>query len=383
MNWEKAYFSVPWIPSLPLKGTRIGITGDIVVNENLETLIIKNNFDPFEYLKEWASSLDLLIMTLDATFAGDDPKLWEPRVVTGPDTLGLLPKASVTLINLGNNHAFDMGSNGYIELTRELDRLGISYTGAGKNREEAEQPWRGKVAGLKVAVHSAVHRGTNPRPPLPSGGQVTNLDYDSWWDRVHDSVSAGYATIVLLHGGIQGCQFPSPSAMDISDRLANIGVVLVAWSHAHVVQGGERRSGVPIAYGLGNTYYPPLFGDPAAPNIEDNRYDRGMVLELAISPDKTISGKAMMLRRKGLGLYFDTTRPHHWQKEQERLSRPLRSPFYPLRFRMLRLWEDLILRTWKYLQKDSFWKQIRNIRGSHIRTLFKRLRNVRSDPKDV
>lgn len=374
-------FTPPWL-SFQEGGLRIGITGDFVVNEGLEEVLKSHSLDPFEAIRPWAERLALLVMTLDATFPGEDPKPWRPRIVTGPATLSALPRAECTVANLANNHVFDMGLSGFHALCHELQEQGISWIGAGENQCEAESPWQKEVSGSPVAVFSAVHPGCHPRAPLSSGAQVASVHSESWWENIRASVASGYTTVILLHGGVQGCRFPSVEAMTISRKLAETGVATVVWSHAHAVQGGERWAGVPIAYGLGNTYYPNLGASPEEPN-QDPEYDRGLLLEFSLT-DKGISGgSALAVHRTGLVLTPDSRPENVLRREQETLSTPLLSRFYPVRFRLIRFWEDIVRRTWRYFRRDGFCLQIRRINVARLRRFIKCIRNIRADAGDV
>ncbi len=381
-DFEGVSFLLPWISEQATEGVRLGVTGDFVVNQNLEERILTEDHRPFEAIRPWAESLDLLIMTLDATFPGDDPKSSEPRVVTGPATLRQLPRAGITLMNLGNNHAFDMGVSGFQQLRDELRNQGVSWVGAGENREEAEKPWVRNIDGIEIAIHSAVHSGSHPRQPLSCGGQVASLESESWWESIRHSITEGYTTIALLHGGIQDCQYPSVFAIEISRKLVALGVSAVIWSHAHVVQGGERLGKSLIAYGLGNTFYPRILGNPEDQN-SNPRYDWGLLLDLTVAQNSINAGKGLMVHRRGLQLSIGDDSTLLRQQELRRLSRLLNSRFYPLIFRGIRIWEDVILHTWRYFRRDNVWRQIRRIDYARIRGLIKSLRNARSDPEDV
>ncbi len=65
------------------------------------------------------------------------------------DTLKLL---GVTCCGLSNNHIFDFGIQGARDTMRELDRVGIAYTGFGKNYEDSRKNWTIEVNGEKLAI---------------------------------------------------------------------------------------------------------------------------------------------------------------------------------------------------------------------------------------
>ncbi len=58
--------------------------------------------------------------------------------------------------------------------------------------------------------------------------------------------------IVYFHFGYEGVTRPSESQKTHARKAIDYGATLVVGTHAHVLQGTERRAGGLIAYGLGN-----------------------------------------------------------------------------------------------------------------------------------
>jgi capsule synthesis protein PGA_cap len=360
---------------------RLGVAGDLVLGANAEAALSHAPAGAWEPLAAWARDLDLCVVTLDATFPGPDPKPWRPLLFAGPHCVDRLPRGRQTLVNLGNNHAFDGGTPGFVALRDALERRGISTVGAGLTRDDAERAWRGTVRGQAVAVHSAVHPGCHPRPPLPDGGQVATVESPSWWRRVTESVDGRTFVVVVLHGGVQGSNYPSPAAITLSRRLAGLGVHAVVWSHAHAVQGVVRLGKSLVAYGLGNAMHLPLAGDPLRPH-PDAAYERGLCLDLAPDHLRAPRAEGSIFERRGLELEAVTPSPEllAWFR---RLSRRPAGRGYAVWWRGYRLKQDVLDGVIDYVRRHSLRTAVAGIRTHHLRSLLARVSNARADARDV
>jgi poly-gamma-glutamate capsule biosynthesis protein CapA/YwtB (metallophosphatase superfamily) len=361
--------------------TRIGVAGDLVFGSNAERALGKVGSTAWGAFKTWARGLDLFIITFDSTFPGPDLKPWEPRVFAGMNCVYSVPLGRRTLFNLANNHAFDGGSMGFAATCRALTSRGIEVVGAGRSREEAERPWSAKMNDQTVNVFAAVHHGCHPRPALPDGGQVAGLDSPTWWQAVQSGVGHESFVLVLLHGGVQGSHYPSPKAIEISNRLMALGVHAVLWSHAHAIQGVVPAGQGFVAYGLGNTMHFPFEGDVARPQANP-AYDRGLFLEFEPDPGPIQYAEGILFRREGLRL-----QPVKVSNAQRRwfsrlCARPRRF-YYPAWWRLYRLKRDVIDHSLRYLRRQSVWKQLRRLRPHHIGRLISKIGNARPDAKDV
>lgn len=359
---------------------RIGIVGDVVI-DRIGSSSLKAVNQPWGFLTDLIRGLDLFIVTFDGTLDGSDPKSGGIRVISDEGAIDSIPKGRQTLFNLANNHAFDSGIGGFTRMCRSLRERGIAWVGAGESRPEAESPWVTSIAGRRLKVFAAVHHGCHPRPSTKEGGQVALLDSASWWQNVSSASEDGSTVIVLLHGGVQGSHYPSPSAIEMSRRLASCRVSAVVWSHAHAVQGIEKNDSTLLAYGLGNAFYLPLDGDPLAPNPTP-AYDEGLFITFAPSDKGILGAEGYLFERIG-----ERLRPvpalARRVKWIARISEGIGSRHYEIFWRLRRVWEDVIVGIWMYLRRGRFHKRLLAIRPRHLRKLAKKLMNARADAIDV
>src|SRR5207248_1322691 len=69
-----------------------------------------------------------------------------------PVAVEALRLAGVDCVCLANNHTLDYREPALLEMLDRLERAGLPYTGAGRNREEAMRPALIEARGLRVAV---------------------------------------------------------------------------------------------------------------------------------------------------------------------------------------------------------------------------------------
>ena len=356
---------------------RIGALGDIVCNQDANEYFFNKNPWPKQILN-WAESLDILVITLDGTFPGDNPKKWGPKLVIGENIINLLPRASKTVINLGNNHSFDNGTNGFINLKKYLDQSGFYHVGAGKNSNDAEKPLVLTYDEFTVKIFSATHHGSHPRKPLSDGGQVACLENDTWWDNIKNEDNN--INVVLLHGGIQGSHFPSPRAIEISKELIDKSVDAIFWSHAHVIQGLFRYKDKLICYGLGNAFNTFLFGDVLSNNF-NKEYDKGILLDISFNNLKIIKTRFSFFKRIGDKIIIDDSIKR--MNQLKRYNSKLLNKNYDIWWKLYRLYHDILIKTYKKLFRGNIFKNILSIKLIHFKSIILNIKNTKKDSIDV
>ena len=356
---------------------KIGAMGDVICNQIANKYFENRHPWPKEII-QWAKKLDILIITLDGTFPGDNPKSWNPKVVGGENIIDMLPKGKKTIINLGNNHSFDMGLQGFINLKKYIENCGLYYVGAGENCDSAEEPLILDYGGYTIKFFSATHHGCHPRKPLNEGGEVAYLENKSWWERIKEEKNN--FNIILVHGGVQGSHYPSPKAIEISKKLIKLNSDMVLWSHAHVVQGLSKYKDKFICYGLGNAIQMPLYGDIvfANPNRE---YDKGILLDINVSNLKVSRTKFLFFKRIGHKVIIDESLDRI--KQFNKYNNKIDTLGYNSWWKLYRLYHDILIKIYHKLFTGNILKNILSIRISHFKNIIFNIKNTKSDSIDV
>lgn len=151
---------------------------------------------------------------------------------------------------LANNHILDYGGDALLETKRYLEDAGIDTVGVGENLEEAKKVHYKNVDGKTLAVINCCEHefsiasydtiGANPLSPV-------NQYY-----AIKEAQKNADAILVIVHGGHEHWQLPSPRMQETYRFFIDCGADAVVNHHQHCYSGSEIYKGKPIIYGLGN-----------------------------------------------------------------------------------------------------------------------------------
>lgn len=174
-----------------------------------------------------------------------------PPLKSSIKSLAVLKKAGFNLLTLANNHIMDFGRPGLLSTIRECDKLNLSYVGAGNTSEIANKPFTTIIGEKKISVLNFAENefstiwgtesyGANPMDPI-------NNSYD-----IQRAKKESDLLIVIVHGGREHYEFPSPNFKKTLRFYADCGADAVIAHHTHCVSGYEVYNDKPIFYGIGN-----------------------------------------------------------------------------------------------------------------------------------
>lgn len=151
---------------------------------------------------------------------------------------------------LANNHILDFGQESGLETMKLLELSGIDTVGFGCNEIEASKILYKQINGETLAIINCCEHefsiadekkaGANPLNPIQQYYCITEAKKNS------DFV------LVIIHGGHEMHQLPSPRMKESYRFFVDIGADVVINHHQHCYSGFEIYNGKPIFYGLGN-----------------------------------------------------------------------------------------------------------------------------------
>lgn len=252
---------------------KIIITGDLVVNTTYNSSNIDNSIiSLFE-------RSDINIVNLEAPVTNSESKILK----TGPNikshrksTANVLKALKVDVATLANNHVLDYGEKGVADTLEFCNQQGVKTVGAGMNLNEASKTLyidteEGKIAIVNFAENewssaTETTAGANPMDIIDNAAQIkdarNNADY----------------VIVIIHGGHEYYNLPSPRMQKQYRFYAEQGADIVVGHHTHCINGHEVWNGVPIYYSLGNFLFT---HDSSQPD-----WYKGLVLEIEFNNGK-------------------------------------------------------------------------------------------------
>jgi poly-gamma-glutamate capsule biosynthesis protein CapA/YwtB (metallophosphatase superfamily) len=211
------------------------------------------------------ASPDLRIINLETSITISDD-YWEGKGVNyrmHPGNIPSIKAAGIDLCVLANNHVLDWGYQGLAETLDTLRQEKISYSGAGRNSEEAEAPTDMEVKEKGRIIVFSVGSPTSGIPldwaaakNMPGINLVERLSEEAVHNianKVRPLKRQGDIVIASIHWGSNwGYQVPFEE-VDFAHNLINhAGVDLVYGHSSHHVKGIEVYGNKLILYGCGD-----------------------------------------------------------------------------------------------------------------------------------
>lgn len=210
---------------------------------------------PFQKVRRLFREADIAFINLETPLSDDAPQ-FGGHLTPSAFTTGIVD-AGIDLVSLANNHAMDAMTWGLYDTFEALDKAGVHYVGAGKNLEQARQPYIVEKDGIKIAFlaysqyvnigevgfATPGHAGVVPLDPL-----VIKEDIK----RVRDSVDH---VILSFHWGIfsfdKAQKFDvHADAISFAHEMIDAGADAILGHHPHIPRAVEFYKGKPILYSL-------------------------------------------------------------------------------------------------------------------------------------
>ena len=207
---------------------------------------------------------DFTIVNLECALTGLKSSKLEGRkdfILRGrpQETIDALKNLNVGGVLLGNNHSMDYLADGLQETLGHVKTAEISISGAGKNREEAQQPILKQldVDGIpfKLAVLSGYEYNTSHEELGFFAGAaktgVNNINIDRLRQQISSLKAEGYFVVVSPHWGLNYC-FRTHAQSRLAQRFVDIGADMILGHGPHMMNEFARVDGVWVIYSLGN-----------------------------------------------------------------------------------------------------------------------------------
>lgn len=217
----------------------------------------------YEDIKNYTSSSDITIGSLETTFAGKEKGYSNYPTFNTPDSLATaLKDIGVDVVSLAGNHALDYGYSGLCRTIDVFDNIGLSHLGTYKTAEDQEKILMKDVKGVKIAFINYTY-GTNGIP-LPSGKDfcVNLIDKDFIKKQINQAKEQNVDMIVAcMHWGTEYRTTANSEQKDLANFLFENGVDVILGNHPHVLEPMEKKTitlqdgttkDVFVVYALGN-----------------------------------------------------------------------------------------------------------------------------------
>lgn len=233
---------------------KILFAGDFVPRNRLLSIVEKGDYDfVFGEVKEAISKVDYAVVNFESPIVeeGDSPiSKCGPNLHCTAKAVDAIKYAGFRCATLANNHVRDFGDSAVERTIECLDAQGLDYVGAGKNTEDSAKNLYKEIGGKKLAIINCCenefsiatkeHYGANPLNPVKQ------------YYAIKEAKGKADYVVVIVHGGHEHYQLPSPRMQDTYRFFVDAGADIVVNHHQHCYSGYEIYNGKPIVYGTGN-----------------------------------------------------------------------------------------------------------------------------------
>lgn len=232
---------------------RLLIGGDFVPHERVACAFSQGDYSAVEALRPVFAEADYCIVNLECPIlhGGEKPIIKNgPHLHADTHALEALKNIGVDCVTLANNHFRDYGDEGVLNTLSELSAYKIDYVGGGANLKDAaavlyKQIGKETLAIINCCEHESSiatvdHCGSNPLNPIQQ------------YYAIHEAKSKADYVLVIVHGGVEHYQLPTPRMQETYRFFIDAGADVVVNHHQHCYSGYEEYKGKPIFYGLGN-----------------------------------------------------------------------------------------------------------------------------------
>ena len=198
----------------------------------------------FEDIEKYFSSADIVVGTIETSFAGKEAGYSNYPTFNSPEELATdLKELGYDVMAMATNHCLDKGYKGLVSTIEELDKAGIKHIGTYKSEEDSQEILIQDVKGIKMAFLNYTY-GTNGIP-IPAGKEysVNLIDKDKIKADIEKAKKLNADVIcVNMHWGEEYRQTATQEQEELADFLFQNGVDLILGSHTHVLEPMEKRT---------------------------------------------------------------------------------------------------------------------------------------------
>lgn len=254
--------------------------GDFCPQNRVAKLFEKGNYAyVLSELRDIVSQVDYSIINFECpiTKGGEIPIIKRgPNLQCSENGIEALRWVGINCVALANNHLLDFGEAGVLQTLEACKKYGLDTIGGGPNLQEASRILYKSINGSIVAFINCCEHEFSIAKETTAGANPLN-PIQQYYD-IQDAKNRADYVIVLIHGGHEHFQLPSPRMQELYRFFIHVGADAVINNHQHCYSGYELYHGKPIFYGLGNLCFDYAMTD-------DGKWNEGYMVVLDIKKE--------------------------------------------------------------------------------------------------
>jgi hypothetical protein len=330
---------------------KIFITGDLVVSREYDPKRLVDH----EVISMFKSS-DYNIVNLEAPVTSSQSKINKsgPHIKSdSSSTKDLFSALKINLATLANNHILDYDEQGVMETLAFCNEHNISTVGAGKNKIDAAHTHYFETSNGKIGIINISENEWASATEQTAGANGMELIDDVY--AIQETKKTCDYVIVIVHGGHEYYNLPSPRMQKQYRFYVDNGADLVVGHHTHCISGMEIYKKKEIYYSLGNF----LFTKPS----EFNDWYYGIVLQVEISKFKELRAKPIFVTQSKEDFSLSIIKGQEYDEIHKQFIEY--SNIIGIETRLNQSWMDFIQK--KQKQYESYWSPLSFIGNKYLR----------------
>lgn len=262
---------------------KVIIAGDYCPQYRVANILKNGDYDfVLNQVKPIVEQADFSIVNLECPVSDTSMlpiKKCGPNLRCAGDGVEALKWTGFNCVTLANNHFLDYGDDGVRRTIEECRKYGLEVVGGGTNNKDASTILYQEINAITIAIINCCEHEFSQSTGENSGSNPLNPIQQYY--AVQEAKRKADYVIIIVHGGHEHYQLPSPRMQELYRFFVDIGADVVVNHHQHCYSGYEVYKEKPIFYGLGNFCFD-------NENKRKDKWNEGFILELNVEHDKKI-----------------------------------------------------------------------------------------------
>lgn len=236
-------------PEAEPRSFTMAAVGDVMLDRGVWRAIQNNGAQSIlAKVRDDLRSADITFANLECPLATSGPHSPENCIFRAdPRAVEVLLDGGIDIVALANNHSLDAGTSGLMETLDHLDRAGVAYCGAAREREDAWEPCLFEVNDVMLGFVGCTDLSFQHGSWCKVDDATTKFA-----DRIRAAKKKCELLVISIHWGNEYQNTPTDRQRKVAHAAVDAGADLVIGHHPHTLQGVAERNGAPILYSAGN-----------------------------------------------------------------------------------------------------------------------------------
>jgi len=233
---------------------KILIAGDFCPQNRVAQQIDRGDYEPvLGQVRDVTAKADYSIVNFECpiTKGGEKPIVKQgPNLCCSAKGVEAIKWTGFSCVTLANNHFRDYGNEGVMNTLETCRKASVDTVGGGVNLQEASSTLYKKIGEKTLAIINCCENEFSIATDIQGGSNPLNPVQQYY--AIRDAKEKADYVLVIVHGGHEHWQLPSPRMVETYRFFIDAGADAVVNHHQHCYSGFEVYNGKPVFYGLGN-----------------------------------------------------------------------------------------------------------------------------------